>query len=73
MKRGKHYVVTFYKTVTSDYGRDVEIQQDVIKVAASDEQHALDQAKDEFCRRRGLHDYSLHADRYEVRQRSLRS
>ena len=73
MKAGKHYVVTFYKTVTSDYGRDVEIQQDVIKVAAADEQHALAQAKDEFCHRRGLHDCSLHADRYEVRRRSLRS
>jgi len=67
MNTEKHYVITFYKTVTDDYGHDRELEQSVIEVEAADEQVALVQAKDEFCRRRDLHHWSLHADRYEIR------
>lgn len=60
------YVVTFYKTVMTHYGREREISERVIEVLASDAQLALEQAKAEFCRLEGLRDWSLHADRYEV-------
>lgn len=64
-----HYVVTFYKTVTDDRGWDHEICQDVIRLRARDESSALSRAKAEFCRSRGLHDWSQHVDRYQVEPR----
>lgn len=62
----KRYIVTFFKIVTDDYGSDREICECVIKLHAVDEGSAVAQAKEEFCRSKGLHDWSAHADRYEV-------
>jgi hypothetical protein len=68
MKASKRYVVTFFKTVTNDYGRDHEIRQRAIEVFAVDEADALTKAKRELCRLEHLGDWSQHADRYEVEQ-----
>jgi hypothetical protein len=62
----KSYVVTFFKTVTDDYGVDREITQHVVEVRASGEDDAVSQAKAELCRLESLTDWSVHADRYEV-------
>lgn len=70
MKRRAWYVVTFYKTVASDYGYERETRQGAFDIVAADRQRALARAKDEFCRSRGLRDWSLHADRYEIERRT---
>lgn len=62
----KRYVVTFYKTVTTDYGEDREIVQRAVEVFANDDARALDAAKAEFARLEGLADWSLHASRFTV-------
>ena len=67
MRAGNRYAVTFYKTVTNtDFGFAKELPQGEIRVVADDEQSAASLAKSEFCRRRGLDDWTLHSDRYEV-------
>jgi len=62
----ERYCVTFYKTVTTDDGHDREISQQAIEVLARDEQAAADCAKSEFCRLRGLRNWSWHSDRFEI-------
>lgn len=64
----KRYVVTFYKTISSDYGEDKDILQGRFEVFADSEETALEEAKAEFCRRERLHDWMLHANRCEVEQ-----
>jgi hypothetical protein len=58
--------VTFFKTVADDYGHDREIRQQTIEVSAADKHAALSKGTDEFCRLRGLTNWSQHVDRYEV-------
>ena len=65
------FAVTFYKTITDNYGRDCEISQGVIELFAPDEESATSQAKEQFCRSRRLRDWSFHADRYEIRKSDL--
>ena len=43
-------MVTFFKTVITDYGDDREITQRTIEVSATDQNDALDRAKEELCR-----------------------
>lgn len=64
----KCYVVTFYKTVLSDYGRDTEIRQRAIEVFEDDEASAIEAAKAEFCRQESVGDWSLRANRIVVEQ-----
>lgn len=64
----KHFLVTFYKTVTTDYGNDQEIKQRALEVFAEDEAEALETAKAEFARLEGLTDWSLRANRCTVEQ-----
>jgi hypothetical protein len=60
------YIVTFFKTVSTDFGQDREIRQRAVEVSAPNEFEALKKAKAEFCRREGLTDWAGHADRFEV-------
>ena len=69
MTSDKRYRVTFYKTITTDYGRDREIEQRVVEVVAADEESALELAKREFCRLKRLPDWTIHADRCAIEQR----
>jgi hypothetical protein len=62
----KDYVVTFFKTVATDFGQDREIKQRIVVVCAPNEREALKEAKAEFCRKERLMDWALHADRCEV-------
>ena len=64
------YCVTFYKTVTTDYGRDREITQRAVEVRASNERSAVEIAKTEFCRLHGVADWSWHSDRFEIEKLS---
>jgi len=61
-----NYCVTFYKTVTTDYGHNIEIIQQAIQVLAPNEQSAIENAQSEFCRLRGLHNWSWHSDRFKI-------
>jgi hypothetical protein len=62
------FVVTFYKTVSTDFGEDREIRQRTVEVFAPNEQEALKEAKAELCRIENLTDWAVHADRCEVAQ-----
>jgi hypothetical protein len=66
MTSRKPFVVTFYKTVSTDFGEDREIKQRTVEVFAPNEQDALKEAQAELCRIESLTDWALHADRYEV-------
>ncbi|MEX0760013.1 MAG: hypothetical protein WD100_10575 [Tistlia sp.] len=68
MATERRYVVTFYKTITTDYGHDKEIEERVLEVTAVDEQTALERAQAEFCRLKELSDWRLHADRCAVEE-----
>ena len=67
MTTRRPFVVTFYKTVSTDFGEDREIKQRTVEVFAPNEQDALKEAQAELCRQESLSDWALHADRYEIR------
>jgi hypothetical protein len=61
------YVVLFMKDVLGGNGRASEICQRSLEVDASSESHAAELAKQKFCETERLCEWSLHADRVEVR------
>ena len=61
------YVVLFMKDVLGGNGRAFEICQRSLEVDASSESHATELAKQKFCETERLCEWSLHADRVEVR------
>ena len=63
MTTRKPFVVTFYKTVSTDFREDREIKQRAVEVFALNEQDALKEAQAELCRIENLTDWALHADR----------
>jgi hypothetical protein len=67
----KAYIVTFFKTASTDFGQDREIRQRIVEVSAPDEFEALKKAKAEFCQRERLTDWAGHADRCEVTEAGL--
>ena len=62
------FVVRFMKDVLGENGRQAEICQSTVEVDASSEDHATELAKKKFCEMQSLCDWSLHADRLQVRQ-----
>ena len=62
------FVVRFMKDVLGQNGRQAEICQCTVEVDASSEGHATELAKRKFCETEALGDWSLHADRIQVRQ-----
>ena len=61
------YVVLFMKDVLGGNGRALEICQRSLEVDASSESQATELAKQKFCETERLCEWSLHADRVEVR------
>jgi hypothetical protein len=62
-----HFVVSFMKHVLGDNGRQIEICQSTVKVDAPDEGMAMELAKRRFCKAERLCDWSLHADRIQIK------
>ena len=62
------FVVRFMKDVLGDNGREIEICQRSLEVDASTEGQATELAKKKFCETEALCDWSLHADRIQVRE-----
>ena len=62
------FVVQFMKDVLGQNGRQAEICQSVVEVDASSEGHATELAKQKFCETQSLCDWTLHADRLQVKK-----
>ena len=62
------FVVRFMKDVLGENGRQVEICQSTMEVDAASEGDAAELAKQKFCEAQSLCDWSLHADRVQVKQ-----
>jgi hypothetical protein len=56
------------KDVLGENGRETEICQSSLEVDAASEANATELAKLKFCETERLHDWSLHADRIQVRE-----
>jgi hypothetical protein len=61
------YVVRFMKKLLGDNGHEIEACQSTLEVDASNEGQALELAKQRFCEAQSLCDWSLHADRVQIR------
>ena len=61
------FVVRFMKDVLGENGREAEICQSSLEIDAENEGDAKETAKRRFCEREALGDWSLHADRIEVK------
>ena len=61
------FVVRFMKDVLGENGREIEICQSSLEVDASDEGEAAELAKLKFCQTKALRDWSLHADRIQIK------
>jgi hypothetical protein len=61
------YVVCFLKHVLGENGREAEVCQSTLEVDASSEGDATELAKKKFCEAQELRDWSLHADRIQVK------
>ena len=60
------YVVRFMKDVLGENGREIEACQGILEVDALNEGQAAELAKQKFCEKQSLCDWSLHADRIQV-------
>ncbi len=61
------FVVRFLKDVLGENGRETEVCQGTLEVDAASEGHAAELAKRRFCEAQELGDWSLHADRIQVK------
>ncbi len=61
------FVVRFMKDVLGENGRETEVCQCALEVDASSEGQATELAKTKFCEMQALRDWSLHADRIQIR------
>jgi hypothetical protein len=61
------FVVRFMKDVLGGNGREAEICQGSMEIDAADEGNATELAKQKFCQTQSLCDWSLHADRIQIR------
>ena len=62
-----HFVVSFMKNVLGDNGRQIEICQRTVEIDAPGEGEATELAKLRFCKAERLSEWSLHADRIQVK------
>jgi hypothetical protein len=62
------FVVRFMKDVLGENGRETEICQSTLEVDARNEGQATEVARRKFCETEALRDWSLHADRIQVRE-----
>jgi hypothetical protein len=68
-----HYVISFMKDVLGGYGRQIEVCQGTVEVDAPSEGEARELAKEKFCKAGGLCEWSLHADRIDIKAADLPS
>lgn len=61
------FVISFMKDVLGDNGRQIEICQSMLEVDASCEGEATELAKQKFCKAERLCEWSLHADRINIK------
>ncbi|WP_024520553.1 hypothetical protein [Bradyrhizobium sp. Tv2a-2] len=61
------YVVSFMKDVLGDNGRQIEICQKTVEIDAPSEGEATELAKQKFCKAERLCEWSLHADRINIK------
>src|SRR5215467_6293128 len=66
-----HFVVSFKKDVLGDNGRQVEICQRTVEIDATSEGVATELAKQRFCKAERLCEWSLHADRIQIKPAEL--
>ena len=62
-----HFVISFMKDVLGGNGREIEVCQSTLEIDASDESQATELAKQKFCEAQRLCDWSLHADRINIK------
>ena len=62
-----HFVVCFMKDVLGGNGRQIELCQKTLEIDALSEGEATELAKQRFCKAERLCEWSLHADRIQVR------
>jgi hypothetical protein len=67
------FVVRFMKDVLGENGHEIEICQRALEVDASSEGQATELAKKKFCETESLCEWSLHADRIQIREADLPS
>jgi hypothetical protein len=61
------FVVRFMKDVLGENGREAEICQCCLEIDASDKADAAELAKRRFCETEALRDWSLRADRIQIK------
>jgi hypothetical protein len=67
------FVVRFMKDVLGENGREIEICQRSLEIDALNEGQAKELAKRKFCETEALCDWSLHADRIQIREANFPS
>jgi len=61
------FVGRFYKKILGENGRVNDVCQCIVELDAIDKDHAEAIAKERFCSMHGVVDWTLHADRIEVK------
>ena len=61
------FVARFFKDVLGEAGRASEVCQCTAEIDATDDAQAKEIAKERFCDLHGVHDWTLHADRFDVK------
>ena len=67
------FVVSFMKDVLGYNGRQIEVCQKTLEIDAPDEGEATELAKQKFCKSERLCEWSLHADRIQVKVADFQS
>jgi hypothetical protein len=67
------FVISFMKDVLGGNGRQIEICQSTVEVDAPSESEARELAKQRFCQAERLCEWSLHADRINIKAADIPS
>jgi hypothetical protein len=61
------FVISFMKDVLGENGREREVCQGTLEIDAASEGVATELAKQKFCESQSLCDWTLHADRFQIK------
>ena len=67
------FVISFMKDVLGGNGREIEICQSTLEIDAPSESEARELAKQRFCQAEQLCEWSLHADRINIKAADIPS
>jgi hypothetical protein len=67
------FVISFMKDVLGGNGREIEICQSTLEIDAPSESEARELAKQRFCQAERLCEWSLHADRINIKAADIPS